>query len=174
MKDEFTTKKLVQTGLMLALALVFQIGFASFAQIVVGPLVNMVLFITVMMVSPVSAMLVGVLTPLIAFLLGIMGMFPLVPVLAIGNMLLVIVFSLFYRQKNLFLNEYIGLFVSALVKFVFLALAVRIIVPLFVPKVPPVLVTALSFNQFLTAMVGGVFALIIVKTLNQVLYQKKL
>ena len=103
----------------LRLALVFQIGFASFAQIVVGPLVNMVLFITVMMVSPVSAMLVGVLTPLIAFLLGIMGMFPLVPVLAIGNMLLVIVFSLFYRQKNLFLNEYIGLFVSALVKFVF-------------------------------------------------------
>lgn len=70
MNENFTTKKLVQTGLMLALALVFQVGFASFAQVAVGPLVNMVLIITAIMVSPISAILVGVLTPLVAFLMG--------------------------------------------------------------------------------------------------------
>jgi hypothetical protein len=171
--EKFTTKKLVQTGLMLALALVFQIGFASFAQIAVGPLVNMVLFITAIMVSPISAIFVGVLTPLVAFLVGIMGLFPLVPVIAAGNALLVIVFSLIYSRKKLVFGEYIGLVVAALVKFGFLAMAVRVIVPMFVPKVPPVLVTALSFNQFLTAIAGGVLALIIVKTLNKVLHQKK-
>lgn len=174
MNKNFTTKKLVQTGLMLALALVFQVGFASFAQVAVGPLVNMVLFITAMMVSPISAVFVGLLTPLVAFLMGIMGMFPLVPVIAIGNALLVVVFSYFYNKKTIKFNEYIGLIVSAFVKFAFLATAVRIILPMFVPKVPPVLVTALSFNQFITAMVGGVLALVIVKVLNKVLYQKKL
>jgi len=168
--ENFTTKKLVQTGLMLALALVFQIGFASFAQIAVGPLVNMVLFITAIMVSPISAIFVGVLTPLVAFLVGIMPLFPLVPVIAIGNTLLVIIFSLFYFQKKLAFGAYIGLVVSALVKFGFLAMAVRVIVPMFVLKVPPVLVTALSFNQFITAIVGGVLALVIVKAINKVLY----
>lgn len=101
-------------------------------------------------------------------------MFPLVPVIAVGNALLVVVFSVFYSRKNLKFSEYIALIAAALVKFGFLGMAVRVIVPLFVPKVPPVLVTALSFNQFITAMVGGVLALIIVKVLNKVLYQKKL
>lgn len=174
MNKNFTTKKLVQTGLMLALALVFQIGFASFAQVAVGPLVNMVLFITVMMVSPISAIIVGIFTPIIAFIVGVMPMPVLVPVIGVGNALLVIVFSFFYSKKKMKFSEYIGLFVSALAKFAFLAMAIRMIVPMFVPKVPPALVTALSFNQFITAMVGGVIALIIVKVLNNILYQNKL
>lgn len=174
MNKNFTTKKLVQTGLMLALALIFQIGFASFAQVAVGPLVNMVLLITVMMVSPISAVLVGTFTPIIAFFVGVIPLPPLVPVIAIGNALLVIVFSLFYSKKKIKFSEYLGLVAGAFVKFAFLAMAIRLIVPMFVAKVPGPLVTALSFNQFITAMVGGVLALVIVKVLDKVLYQNKL
>ena len=174
MNKNFTTKKLVQTGLMLALALVFQIGFASFAQVAVGPLVNMVLLITVMMVSPLSAVLVGAFTPIIAFFVGIIPLFPLVPIIAIGNALLVVVFSLFYSKKKLIFSEYIGLVVGAFIKFAFLAMAIRLIVPMFVAKVPAPLVVAFSLNQFITAMVGGILALVIVKVLNKVLNQKKL
>lgn len=168
MNRSVDVRKLVQTSLMLALSLVFQIGFANFAQPVVGPLVNMVLFITAALVSPWSAIAVGIITPLMAFIVGIMPMFPLVPVIMIGNGVLVAAFSYCYHQPKLKFGEYIGVVVAALFKFLFLATAIRHIVPLFVPKVPPTLVTALSFNQFVTAIIGGVIALIVIKSIKAV------
>lgn len=166
--DKEHVEKLVKTSLMLALALVFQIGFASFSQVVVGPLVNMVLFITVMMVSPLSAIFVGVLTPLVAFFVGIVNIFPLVPMIAIGNCILVLAFS---QSEILLKNKVpslVSVVVASLLKFVFLALAVRYLLPFFIPKVPKVLITVLSFNQFLTALTGGALALVIVNILKKV------
>ncbi len=169
MNNKFTPKKLVLGGVMLALALVFQIGFASFAQPAVGPLVNMVLFVTAALVSPAIAVIVGCMTPLVAFAVGIMPMMPLVPVIAFGNAILVVGFSFCYYNPKMKFAEYIGVAVGAFFKFVFLATAVRQIVPLFVPKVPGPLVTALSFNQFITAIVGGAIAIVVITALKKVL-----
>ncbi len=77
-KNHFSFKYMVRTALLLALALVFQIGFSQFAQPVVGPLVNMTLFIATITVGTISAIIVGSLTPLVAFMLGIMPLFPVV------------------------------------------------------------------------------------------------
>ncbi len=157
-------KKLVQTGIMIALALVFQIGFASFAQPAVGPLVNMVLFITTIMVGPLAALCVGLITPLAAFLLGIMKLFPLVPVIMIGNSLLVVVF--YYTRLRVKFGDYIGIILAALFKFIFLMTAVRHILPLILAKVPSPIVAAFGINQFITALIGGVLALIVIRSLK--------
>jgi len=173
MKTKMSTKKLVQTGAMLALALVFQIGFASFSQVVVGPLVNMVLFVTAAIVSPLSAVMVGVVTPLIAFLIGMPLLFPVVPVIAVGNCILVVIFSYFYHQMNFKYSPILGILSAAFLKFIFLATSIRLIVPLFVPQVPGPLIIALSFNQFITATIGGILALALIKPLNYIINQKK-
>jgi predicted membrane protein len=161
------TKKLIQTGLMLALALMFQIGFASFSQVLVGPLVNMVLFLTVLLIGPVAALFVGVITPLVAFMVGIMTLFPLVPVIGMGNGILVLLFYLIQRIIKSDIGKIVGVIGAAFFKFVFLAFSVRVILPLFVMKVPPVLVAALSFNQFITALVGGIIAFGLYKILKR-------
>ncbi len=168
MNFKLNVKKLVQTSLMIALSLVFQIGFTSFAQPVVGPLVNMVLMITAALISPISAVIVGVITPLVAFLVGLMPMFPLVPIIMIGNGILVAAFSYCYHQPWMKYGEYYGVIVAALFKFLFLTTAVRYLLPLVIPKVPAPLVVALGFAQFITATIGGIIALIVIKSIKSI------
>lgn len=151
------TKKLVRTGLLLALALVFQIGFRQFAQPLVGPLVNMTLLIAALLVGPISGSIIGILTPIVALILGIIALPPLVPIIAIGNSLLVITF--YYTNKKF--NKWVGLILSAIIKFGFLAIAVRIVLPLFLSKVPPVVISAFTLPQLYTALIGGIVAILV-------------
>lgn len=155
------TKKLVRTALLLSLALVFQIGFRQFAQPLVGPLINMTLILATLMVGPISAIFIGIMTPMIAFMVGILGLAPIIPIIAIGNALLVIGF---YFISNIMKNKWgnwVGICIAALIKFGFLAMAVRVILPLFIPKVPPAVITTFSSPQLITALIGGILALII-------------
>ncbi|MGV8146428.1 MAG: ECF transporter S component [Alkaliphilus sp.] len=156
------TKKMVLTALLLAITLVFQIGFRAFAQPAVGPLVNMMLILSVLFVGMGGAIVIGALTPIIAFLVGIMPLFPLVPFIAVGNAVLVIVFGLIAKNKDN-ISMGIGVIVAALAKFAFLAFSVRYLLILFIPKVPQPLVLAMSLPQLYTALAGGVAALIIFK-----------
>lgn len=149
-----------RTAVLLSLALIFQIGFNQFAQPAVGPLVNMTLIVATLIVGPLSATLIGVLTPLVAFLLGIMPLLPIVPFIMIGNAIFVFSFYLVSNKRG-FLFEGIGVVVAALLKTAFLAFSVRYLVINFVAKVPPKLVTALSLPQLYTALIGGFLAIII-------------
>ena len=162
MLNENKTKKMIITALLLAIALVFQIGFRAFAQPAVGPLVNMMLILSALFVGMSGAIAIGLLTHVIAFLVGIMPLFPLVPIIMVGNTVLVIIFSLIAKKKDN-ISMGIGVIVAALAKFVFLALSVRYLLILFVPKVPQPLVLAMSLPQLYTALIGGVAALILFK-----------
>jgi len=154
------TKKLVRTSLLLALALVFQIGFREFAQPLVGPLVNMTLILSVLMIGPTSGVIIGSLTPIIAFIMGIIGLAPLIPIIVIGNILFVLSFYI-TNKMNIKFTNLISVIIAALVKFSTLALAVRMILPLFIPKVPPAIIATFTFPQLYTAIIGGILAIII-------------
>ncbi len=164
MKKKITTLYLTRTGLLLALALVFQIGFRAFAQPAVGPLVNMVLILSAGLVGTLSGVIVGCFTPLIAFFLGVMPLFPIVPFIMIGNSILVIVFN-FARNKISNGGDIFGIILAAVVKYAFLAFSIRYLVTLILPKVPPKLVIAFSTPQLYTALIGGVIAIIILRFL---------
>lgn len=120
----------------------------------------MMLMLSALFVGMGGAIVIGALTPFIAFLMGIMSLFPLVPFIMIGNAVLVIVFSLIAKKKDN-ISMGIGVIVAALAKFAFLAFSVRYLLILFIPKVPAPLVIAMSIPQLYTALVGGVLALIV-------------
>ncbi|GAB6109655.1 ECF transporter S component [Fusibacter bizertensis] len=155
-----TMTKLTRTAVLLSLALIFQIGFNQFAQPAVGPLVNMTLIIAAIIVGPFPAIIIGCLTPLVAFFLGIMPLLPVVPFIMIGNILYVLVFSLFEGKVGQF-SSWIGIIVAAVIKAGFLAISIRYLIVLFVEKVPPKLIVAFSLPQLYTAIIGGVLAIII-------------
>lgn len=160
-----STKKLVRTGMFLAVALVFQIGFRQFAQPLVGPLVNMTLILATLIIGPVAAILVGTVTPLVAFVLGIIGVPFLVPIVAVGNAVMILCF---YFAKKLIkhkLSPWIGIGLASLFKFLFLAMSVRLLLPLVMPKVPDPVIAAFSLPQLTTALVGGVIAIVLYKIL---------
>lgn len=158
---------ITRTAIFLALALVFQIYFRTFAQPVVGPLVNFVLFLSTMLVGVTSAIIVGALTPLIAFSFGIMPLFPVVPFIMVGNILMVLIY--YFASNNLqgYLSNFLGILLAAFGKFLFLALSIRYVVPLFLPQVPPPIVQALSLPQLYTALTGGVLAILVAKGLER-------
>ncbi len=156
-----TTKKLVRTAMMIALALVFQLGFRAFAQPMVGPLVNMTLIITVLFVGVYPALLVGLITPVVALMVGIMNVPVLVPFIVVGNAMYVLIFGFSMGQLRFNYKEIVSVIVAAVIKFAFLYTAIRTLVPVFMEKVPPKLVATFSFPQLYTALLGGILAVIV-------------
>lgn len=148
--------QITQTGLMLAMALVFQIFFARFMQPVVGPLVNMTLILSVLLVGKKAGLFVGSMTPIVAYTLGVMPMLPLIPLVVLGNITYVLLFD---RWKGH--NSYLAVLICSLGKFLVMAVGVRLLVPLFLEEVPPMIVTTFSLPQLYTALIGGGLALIL-------------
>lgn len=162
-----TTTFITRTAILLALALIFQVGLRTipFAQPFVGPLVNFVLIFAAVFVGMASGVIIGMLTPLIAFVLGIMPLFPVVPFIMLGNALMVIAFSV-TRKVSGYYGDYMGVAFGAFVKFVFLALSVRYVITLFI-TVPPPIIVALSLPQLYTAITGGLGAVIVAKIFSR-------
>lgn len=164
-KHNMAMSILTRTAVLLALALVFQIGFTQFAQPAVGPLVNMTLLIAAVVVGSIPAIIIGCLTPLMAFVLGIMPLLPVVPFIMIGNVLLILSFNMIRRSIPKY-GDVAGVIVAAVLKFAFLAISIRYFVTFFIEKIPPKLVTAFTLPQLYTALIGGLLAIIIVKYLS--------
>ncbi|RQD69641.1 MAG: ECF transporter S component [Tindallia sp. MSAO_Bac2] len=150
------TASLTKTAVLLALALVFQIGLASLAQPVVGPLVNMVLILAVLKVSPAAAIMIGCMTPLAAYMLGIMPLFPVLPVIMAGNAVYILLFSAFYKY-----NQWLAVFSAAIAKFFLMAMLIRLMAFTIFSGIPGPLITALSLPQFYTALIGGSVAILV-------------
>ncbi len=149
------TRNLAITATMLAIALVFQLGFAQFSQPLVGPLVNMTLFLTTALVGIPAGILVGCCTPVAAFV----------------NVVLVLLYGLVRRlfgsvnSVKASWKDIPAVLAAALGKFGVLALAIRFFVPLLMPKVAPKLVEAFSLPQLFTALIGGAVALLLLRFL---------
>jgi len=144
-------RRISRTAILLAVALVFQMG--GFPQFITGPLVNTVLYLAAMIVGWQGGMLIGILTPVIASMRGILPppLTPLIPFIVLGNATLVILF--FWLQAK---NKIVGIIVASLVKFLLLVSAVKLLV-----QVPPVIAQMMSLPQLITALAGGVIALIL-------------
>ena len=155
---------LVRIAMMLAITLVFQIGFRQFGQMVVGVLVNLVLLMTVMATFKSGGVLVGVTTPFVAFAFGIMKVLQLVPLIAVANAVFCLVFGMIYfRKKTSMVNAIIAVIVAALVKFIILYGGSHLILPMFMENVPAPLYISLGVIQIYTALTGGVAAVLIAK-----------
>lgn len=157
MQTNTNLRLVTRTGLLLALTLVVQM--MGFPQPVTGPLVNFFLFIAVILVGIGGGTAIGVLTPWIALSRGILPppLAPMVPFIILGNLSQVLLFGLLKK-----VNRYLAVLVAAGVKYLILVSGVRFFV-----QIPPMVAKAMQTPQLVTALVGGVFALIVAELLKE-------
>jgi hypothetical protein len=156
---DYKTKLITRTGVLLALTIGLQLLSRSLGSTILftGSLVNMMLIIAVEILDWQGGVSLGVFTPIIAFLLGIMK-FPLVvPFIIVGNSVLVLGY---YFLKSY--NSYLALVVGAVAKFLVLAITVE-----YVLQVPPPIVQIMQLPQLYHALLGGMLAILFIKVLHR-------
>lgn len=158
------------------MAVVFQILGRTFAipqvsQYITGPAVNAILLITTYVCGTWWGIAVGIMTPLTAWIIGQLPqpLGPFIPFIMIGNMIFVLFFGLLMEKKKW--GKPLGVFVGSLFKFLFLYIAALKLVKLFKISLPKKLASSLvvmmGVPQFVTAIIGGALALIIIKIINK-------
>ncbi len=157
----FSLRWLTRTALLLAITLAFQM--LGLPQAITGPAVNAMLLISGTYVGGLGAVIIGLLTPWIAFLRGILPppLAPMIPFIMLGNAIFVIAYVITRGKLGKgYAGSGIGLIVGAIAKFLILSSAVRLIV-----SVPPSVAKAMQVPQLYTAVLGGVIAVIVEKAL---------
>jgi Ca2+/Na+ antiporter len=143
----FTTR----TAILMALTLAVQM--LGMPQYVTGPLVNTMLYVAAVFVGIWGGVAIGLITPVIAFWRGILPppLGPMIPFIALGNAVLVIVYGLVNRH-----NKYVAIIAASVIKYLMLAVAVR-----FVVAVPPKIAQMMQIPQLITALAGGAIATVL-------------
>lgn len=167
------TKFVARTGVLIALAAVFQIVFSLIPlspilkTALLGAMVNLVLYVAVVSVGPISAVAISFITPLVAFLTGKLPFAVLIPFVGLGNAVMVLSYWLVRRNGREAL-DYFGLGLSAVLKFGIMQFMVSVIVP-HLPGIKPPMIESLSltwsYPQFIAAAAGAVLSVFVVKAL---------
>jgi len=161
---------ITRTAIFTALLVVAQVGTAPLGNtFVTGTAVNLLLIITVMICGMASGVTIAVISPVMAKLLGIGPFWALIPFIIIGNITLVVLWHLIanksFGNKKIF-SYVIAAIVAAVAKFAVLYLGiVKIAVPLILqlPEKQATMISGMfSISQLVTALLGGVAAIIIV------------
>lgn len=173
---------LTETAVMLAVLITMQMITKPMGQIVTGTCVNAVLGITALVCGVSSGAVVALISPIMAFLLGIAPQILTVPAIMIGNFVLVLVLS--WRRKN---QRSTGIALlrcvcAAVAKFAVLyILVVQLICNIaaeyflqsgtLMPPMVKVLSTTFAWPQLITALLGGLIATWIAPLLRKVLHK---
>lgn len=172
-----------QTAMLIALIVLSQllskvippvsIGPFKLSQIVTGSLVNLVLVIGAYLSGLASAGTAAVISPLLAALVGIIpGLLPqMIPVVAVGNLVIVFITWVCFRASNGLgrgssaLLSIIGVSAGSFLKMLAMwACVKKIIVPVLhlAPNLEKALIATVSISQFVTGILGGLLALLII------------
>lgn len=163
MKNMITTKMITRSAIILAISIAVQ--SVKLPQPLTGPIINALLLLAAGLTGTLGGVLVGVCTPLIAFLFGIMAFPPVVPVIIAGNAALAVVFGWLIKRPV------VGVIAAAIAKYGIMSIMVLYLLPaLFQINIPPKVAATLTTPQLFTALGGGLLALIILKAVQQ--YEK--
>ncbi len=173
---KLTTKKIVQTAVLIALLIVLQHVTKPLGQFVTGSCVNFLLATAVFLCGTWSGVAVALISPFFAFLLGIgTPIFTLVPLIALGNVVFVLLIALFRKLWGEDLvKRILNVVISAVAKFLVLWIAItKIALPLMglAEKQVNVLSATFSWPQLVTALIGGVLAALLIPRLRKALKQ---
>lgn len=168
-----STIKLTQASILLAVALVFQMlgsKIPGINQYIVGSAVNAVLLLAAYLCGAFYGVSIAILTPISALLLGQLKpiLAPFIPFIMIGNLILVVCFSLLC-MKGVW-GQYLGIITAAFLKFIFLYTSVAKLIYIFKINLPAPAVKSLSaamgITQFFTALIGGIIAIALIRVLD--------
>lgn len=139
------------------------------AQWITGVIVNAILIFAYLKMGFRPALFLAFIPSMAALVSGLLplAMSPIIPFVISANVILLLVFHLFGT-----FNFFVKLTVAALLKCLFLYGSTHIIVPYFLPKMfIPSVMLMMGLNQFITAMVGGVVAFMVMEGLSS--YENK-
>lgn len=160
---------ITRAAILLALTIVFQsigraIPLGQFNQFITGSLVNACLLIAAAVTGIWGGTAVALLAPFGAILTGAAMPLPFAPIVAVGNFMLVLMFVLIKK------NHILGIGAGAVLKFGFLFAGVNIFVNLMgLPaQKASAMIATFSWPQLVTAAIGGVIALLVMKALDKV------
>ena len=172
---------ITETALLLALLVTLQVLTKGFGQLVTGSCVNAILAVAALGGGLGCGLTVALISPVMAFLLGIAPQILTVPAIMAGNTVFVVLLSLLAgKDSKRILRQILAWIVAAAAKFATLyAVVVWLICGVLAENLlvsgvmkPPML-TALpatfSWPQLITALIGGGVALLIVPVLRKAL-----
>ena len=179
---------LSETAVLLALLVALQAVTKPMGQLVTGSCVNMVLAIAVLLAGMSSGITVAVISPLCAYLLGIAPNLVTVVPIMIGNVCFVVLLRLIAGKSHKPIwRQPVALVTAAGVKFGVLSLlVVKIIcgvasgallgkklgsVVVLAPPMLKMLPTMFVWPQLFTALIGGAAALLIAPMLRKALHK---
>ena len=165
------TKQITVTAIMLAICLVSQF-FKNLSVYITGPIINAALILTVLYAGMACGIILSIITPVTSFFITgspVMAAIPaMFPCIMIGNIILVVCVGLLRKKCGFPVSIAIG----AILKALFMGIAIALIIlPAFLPapmhKMLPVLQLQFSVTQLITAVIGGVYAVIIAAVLKK-------
>ena len=174
---------ITETALMLALLVALQALTKPLGQLVTGSCVNAILAVAALVGGPASGITVALISPVLAFLLGIAPQILTVPAIMAGNTVYVVLLSLLADKSGKDLGKQAAAWLLAAVgKFAALYL---IVVKLFCGVMAPGLLASgtmkepmlktlpamFSWPQLITALIGGAVALLMVPVLRKALHR---
>jgi len=171
---------ITETAIMLALLVSLQALTKGFGQLVTGSCVNAILAISVLVGGLSSGITVALISPVLAFLLGIAPQILTVPAIMVGNTVYVVLLYVIAGKSNSIVRKVIAWVVAAAAKFAALyAIVVGLICGVLSEnllasgalKEPMLkaLPATFSWPQLITALIGGAVALLIVPVLRKAL-----
>lgn len=179
---------LTETAAMLALLITLQALTKPLGQLVTGSCVNAVLAIAVLLIGMSSGITVAVISPVCAYLLGIAPNFVTVLPIMIGNVCFVVLLRLIAGKSHKPVwKQPVALISAAGVKFgVLYLLVVKVIcgvasgallgkklgdIVVLAPPMLKLLPTMFAWPQLFTALIGGAVALLIAPVLRKALHR---
>lgn len=167
---------ITRTAVFLALLVAVQFLTRNFGQLVTGSAVNFILVACALIAGLSSGATVAVISPFLAKLFGIGPLWEFIPIIALGNVVITVVFSLVlgHARRRDGLVKY-ALWITAIVtgaaaKFLVLYLGiVKILIPMMssIPAPQAEKLSAMfSATQLFTALIGGVVAMLLVEPIR--------
>lgn len=166
------TLQITQAAVLTALLVLLQSVTRAGGQLVTGSCVNGVLAIAALFCGPWVGVAVAIISPFFAFMLGIgPQIFPIVPAIAAGNVIYVLILHFLCFKKDLPIwRQGTRLLCAAGCKFLALYLIVAQLLCRVLPLSEKQIATftaMFSWPQLLTALLGGCIALLIVPVLRK-------
>ena len=165
---------ITETAVMIALLVALQWATKPLGQFVTGSCVNLVLGVSALVGGLWCGLTVALVSPFFAFLLG-PAFLPIVPMVAVGNMVLVVILHLLASRDKIAVRSYLAVAVGAVTKFLALwLLIVKLVLPTLglAEKQVAAISASFSWPQLVTAAIGGVLAVTIAPLIRKALRSK--
>lgn len=171
---------ITRTAMLLALLVVLQATTKNFGQLVTGSCVNAVLGVAAVYVGLGGGLVVALVSPVLAYLLGIAPQLVTVPAIMVGNAVFVVFMSLgggsgIGTQIVLWILGAVAKFVALyllVVKVICGVLASRLMsAGMLKQAMLTALPTTFAWPQLITALIGGAVALTVCRVLKKAVRQ---